>query len=697
MSVKNTLPGLLLFLIINFTYSQILEPVKWDFSTTEITGSENEYELIFDATIDDKWHLYSSDLPEGGPIPTGFTINESDDFELIDGILEISTPETKFDQAFGMELKLFSEEARFIQKIKRKNSKNFTITGYVEFMSCDDSRCLPPREVEFEIEFKEVIKEKVKEKKEVAIINDSDIKEDDKGFDIVENKITEHVELNEDQAETLEVNIIDEGKNNESLLWYFVLSFIAGLAAILTPCVFPMIPMTVSFFSRSSKSRGSAISNAIYFGLSIVAIYTIIGVLFSVGIFGSDTSQVITTHWIPNTIFFLIFSIFAISFFGAFEIMLPTSLANKADAQADKGGIVGSFFMALTTVIVSFSCTGPFVGALIVEALGGEVIKPVVGMFGFGLAFATPFTLLAIFPEWLKKLPKSGGWMNSVKVFFAFILLAFSLKFISNIDQTYHWDLLSRELYLSIWIVLFILLGFYLLGKIKFSHDSDLQYVGVGRGLLAIASFAFAVYLIPGLFGAPLTSISGVLPPSSSQKFSIVNQMSSNTPVEFDTPDDELCGTAKYADFLHLPHGLKGYFDYDEGMACAKEQNKPVLLDFKGHTCTNCKVMEEKVWSDPQVLKRLKEDYIIIALYVDDRTKLPENEWVTSKFDGKVKKTIGKKNLDIQITKYKTNTQPYYVLADHDGNSLNQARSLTLDVNKFIQFLDEGKKTFYNK
>jgi thiol:disulfide interchange protein DsbD len=381
-------------------------------------------------------------------------------------------------------------------------------------------------------------------------------------------------------------------------------------------------------------------------------------------------------------LFFLLFLVFAISFFGAFEIVLPSSLVNKTDAKADKGGWIGAFFMALTTVIVSFSCTGPFIGALIIEAVQDGGMRPLVGMFFFGLAFATPFTMLAIFPSALNKLPKSGGWLNAIKVVFAFVLLAFGLKFLSNIDQVYGFGILSREIYLAIWIVVFFLLGLYFLGKIKFSHDSDLPYVGVGRLFLAIITFTFVVYLFTGLLGNPLASVSSLIPPQS-----VRTGFYSNTAGASQNPTVELCGPAKYADKLHLPHGLPGYFDFEQGLACAKEQNKPLLVVFKGHACANCKKMENTVWTDSEVQKLLSDKYVLVGLYTDDRTTLEETEWVTSS-DGKVLKTMGKINLDLQISKYKTNSIPYHVIIQPDGTEIKLG--VTFDNAEFRTFIEEG-------
>ena len=461
----------------------------------------------------------------------------------------------------------------------------------------------------------------------------------------------------------------DKGKtaSPENLWMFLFFSFLAGLAAILTPCVFPMIPMTVSFFMKSGDTKLKSRLYASVYGISIIAIYTIVGTVVAL-IFGPDIANFLSTHWIPNLIFFLVFMIFAFSFFGMFEIVLPSWLVNKSDSQVDKGGFMGSFFMALTLVLVSFSCTGPIVGAILVESAGGAVLKPIVGMFGFSLAFALPFTLFALFPGWLSNLPKSGGWLNSVKVVLGFLELALGLKFLSIADQTYHWGILDREVYLALWIVIFVLLGFYLLGKLKFSHDSEVKHVTVPRLMLSIITFAFVVYMIPGMFGAPLKAISGYLPPMETHDFDLRGVVREEIRLNGGAGSGEtstLDVKPKYSDFLHLPHGLQGFFDYEQGMAYAKKVNKPVFIDFTGHGCVNCREMEANVWSDSRVLKRLMNDYVIIALYVDDKKELPEDEWITSTYDGREKKTIGKKYADFQITRFGVNAQPYYVLLDH--------------------------------
>lgn len=695
----------LFFFLTTASFAQILNPVKWDFRVRP--KSSSEIELIFTARIDPKWHLYSQDIPAGGPIPTSFSFSKSDDFERIGGVEEISVPELKFDQSFNMELKMFSLQAVFRQVIRPLTISDFVVNGFVEFMSCDDERCLPPREEGFSLPVKTDAPspESKQPAREITTVDNRE--ETAVSVPVLEETDLETVAEESGDGTAPPVMSASEKDaaaaagmsdlSGKSLWGLFFLSFVLGLAGILTPCVYPMIPMTVSFFIRGSDKRTKAIMQALIFGLSIVAIYTSIGMIISLTSAGANFASVLSTHWIPNLIFFALFLLFAASFFGMFEIVLPAGLSNRADRQADKGGYLGAFFMALTLVLVSFSCTGPIVGYLLVQAATGEVLEPLVGMFGFSLAFALPFTLLAFAPSLLKNLPKSGGWLNSVKVVMAFIILAFGFKFLSNIDQSYHLNLLSRDLFLAVWIVLFTLLGFYLLGKIRFAHDSELTQVSVLRLALAIVTFSFAVYMVPGLFGAPLKGISGLIPPARSHSFdlaSMIGNRQANPFVSEMSGSGKFCEAPRFDDLFDLPHGLKGYFDYDQGMECARRLNKPVLLDFKGHACTNCKEMEAKVWSHPEVLKRLRNDFVIIALYTDDRTRLPEPEWITSSYDGKVKDQIGKKNADFQITRFQTNTQPFYVIVDHQGNALTAPMGFQLDVNVFAGFLDRGKEAF---
>jgi thiol:disulfide interchange protein len=663
-------------LFLPLSLSQILEPVEWEF--TKERGTDGELNILFTASIDDNWYLYGQSIPDGGPIPTSFHFDGSDHFEMSGNVEDLTPPEIKFDPFFDMNLPLFSGKAEFLQRIKVLTDKEFTITGFIEYMSCDDERCLPPQEKEFEFTINpgEIAAEKTET---------PGVMPDTPPADVLPG---------EPEPFTPGTDPAIEGASSRSLWIFFFIAFAGGLAGLLTPCVFPMIPMTVSFFMQKQSGRLNAIINAFVFGISIIAIYTSLGLLVSLTSVGAGFANQLTSHWLPNLIFFLLFVAFAASFFGMFEITLPGGLATRADQKAEGGGYIGSFFMALTLVIVSLSCVGPIVGALLVEAATGGGPTPIVGMFGFSLAFAIPFTLLAIFPSWMSRLPKSGGWLNSVKVVLGFIVLAFSLKFLLTVDQVYQIGVLSRDVYLAIWIVIFSFLGLYLLGKIKFAHDSAVEYIGVPRLFLAIAVFSFVVYLIPGMFGAPLKSISSLLPAQHTHSFDISAMIRDAEQGGGGSKQSELCEDPKYGDFLHLPHGLQGYFDLEQGLSCAREQNKPVFLDFVGHGCANCKVMEARVWSDPGVLQRLRDDYIIIALYVDDRTMLPEDEWITSDFDGRVKNTIGSKNLDYQITNFNTNTQPFYVVMDPEGNLLNNPRGYNLDIDAFIDFLDTGLDNF---
>ncbi len=642
-------------------FAQLVDPVKWENKSKKLDDGITE--IIFEANIEMNWHLYSQYFDEGGPVRTTFYFDESDKFELIGSPTESPEPEEEMDEIFNIKVKYFSHKATFVQKVKLLTDEAFTITGAIEYQVCQEDKC-----VYFNPEFQV----KVKGEKPTQEVSD--------------DALTPKIDLSENTSTETETE-------SKSIWGFFFMAIAFGFAGILTPCVFPMIPMTVSFFMQGQSSKFNTILKALIFGGSIVMLYTLVGLIVSLTSAGADLTTVLSSSWILNVVFFALFITFAFSFFGMFEIVLPSGLANKADRQVDKGGMLASFFMAFTLVIVSFSCTGPIIGFLLVKAATGEVLEPVVGMFGFGLAFALPFTLMAIFPGLLKKLPKSGGWMNSVKVVFGFIILAFSMKFLSNIDQVYHFNILSRDIYLAIWIVIFFLMGIYLLGKIKFAHDTEMQHVGVFRLFIAIASFTFAVYLIPGLFGANLNAVSALIPPKTTQNFDLTKSIGVRV-VSDSNEKTELCDEPKYGDILHLPHGLEGYFDYEQGMACAKKLNKPVLLDFKGHACANCKEMENKVWSDPEVLKRLQNDYLIIALYVDDRTKLPENEWVTSAYDGKVKKTIGKKYADFQISKYNINSQPYYVLIDTEGETLVEPKGHDLNIDNFVKFLDSGVEEF---
>jgi thiol:disulfide interchange protein len=685
--MKKTAFLLCLMVLLPFlTTAQILDPVKWSFKVQQT--SPGEATLLLIGKIDPKWHLYSQHIDaEPGkitPLPTSFKFEKNPDFELIGEVLE-PKPIEEYDPLFELTLRYFADKTVFKQKIRILGQKDFTIKGILEYMACDDKQCIPPTEVEFAFSVKG------------NPMAGGSLQSADSGRQTADTSSQSAVRSPQSTVAVQNTQNTSPIGTDATLWWFFWISFVAGLIAILTPCVFPMIPMTVTFFMKGSENKRKAKLQAIVYGLSIIVIYTVVGTIVAVTL-GANFANFLSTHWLPNIFFFLIFIVFAASFLGMFEIMLPSWLVNKADKQADKGGYTGAFFMAFTLVLVSFSCTGPIVGAILVQSAGGAILKPIIGMLGFSLAFALPFALFAFFPSWLSGLPKSGGWLNSVKVVLGFLELALGLKFLSVADQTYHWGLLDREVYLAIWIVIFFLMGLYLLGKLKFNHDSDVSYISVPRLTLAIITFSFVVYMIPGMFGAPLKFLSGYLPPQQTHDFDLgaiirneVSSVAGSTRAETNT---SLCGKPKYADILHLPHGLEGYFDYQQALDCSKRNNKPIFIDFTGHGCVNCREMEANVWADPRVLKILREKFIVTALYVDDKTELPQAEWITSKYDGKVKKTIGKKYADFQISRFNVNAQPYYVLLDTNGNLLTQPRAYDLDVEAFVKFLDTGLENF---
>jgi thiol:disulfide interchange protein len=660
--------------------AQVADPVKWAFSY-EITG-EMEADLIFKATIQMPWHLYSAYLPEGGPIATKPYFEASDSYTLVDGIVEVTKPKIKFDEGFRMEVGTISGRAEFRQKVRFSTPGNHTINGEIEYQVCDDATCLPPKNEAFSFNLAfEGVEALATGPSQPGLIGQAGGGEDT----IVEEHVPGTTLSESGTKEPLHVAGVPAMEGEKSLWRFFWLAFGLGLLALLTPCVFPMIPMTVSFFMQGGDQKGKGFFRGLVFGLSIVAIYTSLGVIVSISNVGPNAANALSTHWIPNLIFFLLFVIFAFSFFGMFELVLPSSWVNKADNRADKGGFGGAFFMALTTVLVSFSCTGPIVGALLVEAAGGLALKPILGMFGFALAFAIPFTLFAIFPSWLKGLPKSGGWLNAVKVVLGFIVLAFSMKFLLALDPSNR--VLTRELYLAVWMVLFFMLGLYFLGKIKFSHDSDLPHVTVPRLLLSVAAFTFVIYLFLGLFGYELKNIAPLLPPKSPNGLDLTRKPFYSTGGAAAFNEQEECTPVKHADLFNMPLGLHGFYDLEEGLACARASGKPVLIDFKGHFCSNCKRMEAAVWADPEVLNTLRNDFVIVALYTDDRTKLPESEWYTSQVDGKVKKTIGQQNIDFEIRNFQTNTVPLYVIMDAAGNVLGQPKGTDLDVQSYLGWL----------
>ena len=657
----------------HFAHSQMMEAPEWNAEVLENSFAKGDtITIFFSAEIPQDWYMYSNDFdPNLGPVVTEFEFDKNNQFELLDDLKPIGQKK-KYDDIFEGEYTYFKKEAKFKQRFI-VNSDNPDINTTASYQICSDvnGQCIP-----FE--------------SNISV------------FDNAAKKTSNVTKTEKNASAPLVLKEFDnefkttktEGKGLSFLLTFFLLSFGAGLVALLTPCVFPMIPMTVSFFTKSNISRKKGIAQAILYGVSIIAIYTIVGTLFSV-LFGADFANFLSTHWIPNLFFFAVFILFALSFFGLFEIRLPNKFVTKMDSRSNKSGILGIFFMAFTLVLVSFSCTGPIAGTILLQAANGDTIQPIVGMLGFSLAFALPFTLFAIFPNWLKSMPKSGGWLNTIKVVLGFVELALAFKFLSMVDQVYHWEFLNRDVYLALWIVIFAFLGFYLLGKITFTHEEKTNKTSVGRIISALLVFSFVVYLIPGLFGAPLKALAGYMPPLSSQSF-VMNSPQASI-VSTDTIKISECGTPKYGNMLELPYGIQGYFDYEQALACAKKQDKPLFIDFTGHGCVNCREMEAAVWSDPQVLKKLKEDYVVVALYVDEKTELPENEWYVSAQDERVKKTIGGQNLDFMIQKLNANAQPYYTLLDTNGSLLSAPKGYDLNVENFVEFLENGLNEFDNR
>lgn len=674
--------SVLIFFTIQLVSAQIIPPPKWNVkaSKQEVKIGET-IEIIFTAQIDKDWYIYSNDFdPDCGPILTTFNFKPHESFELI-GETKAINAQKKIDEIFDCEVKYHKGTAEFRQKVKILKSK-LSISGAYDYQMCSDidGKCIPFDDdfVVSGIKVTDGSTETKAEDKPQANSEDESMIEET-AQQPVENKVI----YDKGQGPIIDPDLKLESPADRSMIIFMIFSFLAGLAALLTPCVFPMIPMTVTYFT----GQGKTVRKAFIYGLSIIGIYTLVGAAIA-PLMGPETANHLSTEWLPNIIFFLVFIIFGLAFLGLFEITLPSSLVNKVDKQADKGGLIGIFFMAFTLVLVSFSCTGPIVGSILVSSAGGEVIKPILGMFAFSAAFAIPFTLFAIFPGWLSSLPKSGGWLNSVKVVLGFLELALAFKFLSIADQAFHWRILDREINIAIWIVIFSMMGFYLLGKIRLPHDSKLEVIGVPRLMLAIITFTFVVYLIPGLWGAPLKMLAGYLPPMYTHDFDL------STLGRQGKEPNQICDDPKYADFLHLPHGLNGYFDYEQALACARQQDKPLFIDFTGHGCTNCREMEAVVWSDPAVLQRLTEDYVIVALYVDDKTELPEANWYTSGYDNKLKKTIGKQNADLQITRLQNNAQPFYVLVGKDERVLVTPYGYDRSVEKFVQFLDEGKNKY---
>lgn len=669
---------------------------KAKYSKTEVKTGET-IELIIQFDVASGFHVYSekSDCLEyDGPLRATIDFTPSPSFQLVGKFYGVGDHMVKETEIWNCSTGEFTGKGEFRQKIK--------VLGPIQGIKmifngqiCNESGCENLRDMAINAPALKVVGETIVAPASTNAGSETgtpDASENtaasgDSNQSAISPKSSANTDapdyLNNELKSIKTFNGQAATEETGGMLGLFILAFLSGLTALLTPCVFPMIPMTVSFFIRN-KNRSIAIRDSFIFAFSIIALYTIIGTIVAF-LFQANAANWMSTHWAPNIFFTVIFLVFAASFFGAFEITLPSWVVNKADKQADKGGITGAIFMAVTIALVSFSCTGPIVGTVLVEAAAGGASRPIVGMFGFSLAFALPFGLLALFPSWLNSLPKSGGWLNSVKVVLGFVELAFALKFLSIPDQTYHWGILDREVYLALWIVIFSLLGLYLLGKIKFDHDSPIEHLGIFRLTTVIAVFAFVVYMIPGMFGAPLKALAGYLPPMSTQDFRLDRASDSK---------EGTCFTPKYADLLHAPHGINSYFDYDEALKCAREQGKPLFIDFTGHGCVNCRKMEEKVWSDPTVLKLLKEKFVVVSLYVDDKKiKLQPNEFFKSHSTGKQITTLGDKNAELQEYYFGKTTQPLYCLLDANEELVQPALGadyFQFEVEPFKKFLEEG-------
>ena len=661
---------ILLSLIVSFlafaAYAQIQEPVK--FKTELKNVSATEVEIVFIASIEQGWHVYSTDLGDGGPISATFNTDKLTGAQLDGKLRPIGKEIASFDKLFEMDVRYFEHTAQFVQKLKLTGG-DYQVTGYLEYGACNDENCLPPTQVEFSFSGKaegasaSVQAETPAEQADTAaaptVIGGAD---GPTSVVVSDNDLWSPV-INE-------LNALGETTSQEDMSWLyiFITGFVGGLLALFTPCVWPIIPMTVSFFLKRSKDKKKGIRDAWTYGASIVVIYVTLGLAIT-AIFGANALNALSTNAIFNIFFCLMLVVFAASFFGAFEITLPSKWSNAVDSKAEATtGLLSIFLMAFTLSLVSFSCTGPIIGFLLVQvSTTGNVIAPAVGMLGFAIALALPFTLFALFPSWLKSMPKSGGWMNVIKVTLGFLELAFALKFLSVADLAYGWRILDRETFLALWIVLFALLGFYLLGKIKFPHDDDDTKVSVPRFFLALASLAFAVYMVPGLWGAPLKAVSAFAPPMQTQDFNLYNN---EVHAKFD--------------------------DYDAGMKYAREHGKPVMLDFTGYGCVNCRKMELAVWTDMKVADLINNDYVLITLYVDNKTRLPEPVKVMENGTERTLRTVGDKWSYLQRVKFGANAQPFYVLIDNEGKPLNKSYSYDEDIDKYVDFLQTGLNN-YNK
>lgn len=706
--------ALLLFLL--FWKGGVAAPVEWSVSTED--RNDGTVRVLFTARIEAPWHIYDlGPYDDMGPNATTVVFEPNESVTLVGGIESLTRPVRVYDSLFALEIGYFEQTARLAQTVRVKAGVKTELKARVEWMACNDESCLPPDEKDFTITLQGPEKEAETSVPEASVDKTQPIESKTESGEhqgivqeagTVQNSAVDSIEYRplpdtstlRDSVSAVEQSAGTPGADNGTKsLWRLIIEAILwGFAALLTPCVFPMVPMTVSFFLKQNESRFKARIKAGIYGLSIVALYTVpIAVIILItkwvggGTVTADIFNWIATHWLPNVLFFLIFIVFAISFFGAFEITLPSRLVNRSDRQSDRGGVIGIFFMALTLVLVSFSCTGPIVGAVLIQSTTGAVWTPVLTMLAFSVAFALPFTLLALFPSMLDRLPRSGGWLNSVKVVLGFIELALALKFLSVADQTYHWGILDREVYLAFWIVIFTLLGFYLLGKLRFPHDSEVKHVGVTRLLLAIVTFSFVVYMLPGMWGAPLRGLSGYLPPLETQDFrpaETEHTVDSGARVDTGFPRE-----VKYGDLLKLPHGLQGFFDLDEALDYARKVRKPLFVDYTGHGCVNCREMEARVWSDPQVLDLLRNDFVVVALYSDDKKQLPESDWITTEH-GKVLKGMGKINAYRVHKLFGINAQPYYMILGTDGEQLVPGRGYDLNVDRFVAFLQGGIQAY---
>ena len=654
--------------------AQIQDPIK--FKTEWKNVSNDEVEIIFSATLDEGWHVYSTDLGDGGPISATFNVDSKSGIEPVGKLTPRGKEINKMDPIFDMKVRYFEGKATFVQKLKITD-KNYKIAGYLEYGACNDENCLPPTSVDFTFSGKADVAASASKAKADGngaehLLDAQAGSEDPKG----EHALmpigigSNNAEIDYWKPVVSELNSFGEHAGEESMSWIYIFftGLVGGLLALFTPCVWPIIPMTVSFFLKRTKDKKKGIRDAVTYGISIIVIYLTLGLAVTL-IFGASALNALSTNAVFNILFCLMLLVFAASFFGAFEITLPSKWSNAVDSKAESTtGLLSIFLMAFTLSLVSFSCTGPIIGFLLVEvSTTGSIIAPAIGMFGFALALALPFTLFALFPSWLKSMPKSGGWMNVIKVSLGFLELAFALKFLSVADLAYGWRIMDRETFLALWITIFGLLGMYLLGKIKFPHDDDENKIGVPRFFMALASLSFAIYMIPGLWGAPLKAVSAFAPPMQTQDFNL------------------------YKNEVHAK-----FTDFEAGMEYARQNNKPVMLDFTGYGCVNCRKMELSVWTDPKVSKMLNEDYVLITLFVDNKTKLPEPIKITENGAERTLRTVGDKWSYLQRSKFGANAQPFYVLIDNEGNPLNKSYSYDEDINLYIDFLQTGLKN-YNK